>query len=271
MKAAGKPQRLDGRGEAEDGSRLARTLTSMQFTPTAGFRAGERSAGTSKYDRLFYSAMAVTFLTTVVAGFRSTFFRTLTGAPTLSPLVYTHFGVMMAWMVVLVVQTTLVAVGRRTAHRRFGLVGILLGAAVLALGYVTAIAAARRGYNPSPFLPDSFAFLATPIGDLAVFAVLVAMAVYHRQDVETHKRLMLLAVLGALLPPALRRLPGQPWSQLVIFVSLLAAGPAYDRWSKGHVDWVYKWVGAIVFLAIPARVIIGNTHAWQEIARMLVR
>ena len=84
-------------------------------------------------------------------------------------------------------------------------------------------------------MPDSLAFLATPLGDLAVFVVLTALAIHYRRNSETHKRLMLLGTIGGLLLPALTRLSYMPVSSVVLLVLFLLAGPAYDRWSLGHV------------------------------------
>jgi len=54
-------------------------------------------------------------------------------------------------MLLLVIQTSLVASGRSSVHRRLGTLGAWLGGSILVIGYATAIAAARRGYNfPAP-------------------------------------------------------------------------------------------------------------------------
>lgn len=175
--------------------------------------------------------------------------------------------------VLLVVQTSLVASGRSALHRRFGILGAWLGGGILVMGYATAIAAARRGYNlPAPGLPDSFAFLVIPLRDLLIFSVLIALAFYYRRTAETHKRLMLLATIGGLLPAALTRLPfGQPASPVVLFVLFLLAGPVYDRWSRGRVDAVYRWASAPVFFSVPLSVVIGGTDWWRAFARWLAQ
>jgi hypothetical protein len=216
--------------------------------------------------------MSVAALATVFAGFaRPYYLSSYTGAPSLPLQVLVHAAVFTAWMVLLIVQTSLVAIGRRALHRRLGIFGVGLAMVTVVIGYMTAIAAARRGYNPNPFAPDSLAFLASPLGDLAVFVALTALGIYHRRDTETHKRLMLLGTVGALMLPALARLPYIPVSSVGLLVLFLLAGPAYDRWSLGCVHTVYKWASVPVFLTIPLRLVIGATDGWRAFAAWLVQ
>ena len=99
-----------------------------------------REAG--KHDRLFYGGMAVAMGLTVFAGFASTYYlRLLTGGPkaTLSggpftTLVYVHGTLFTAWVLLFIVQTALVASRRVAVHRRLGVAGAVLAAAMVAAG-----------------------------------------------------------------------------------------------------------------------------------------
>jgi uncharacterized membrane protein YozB (DUF420 family) len=62
--------------------------------------------------------------------------------------------------------------------------------AMLVVGTSVAAAAAKRG----PF-PASLEEFATPLGGLAIFAVLVALGFYSRRNRDSHKRLMMLATI----------------------------------------------------------------------------
>ena len=173
---------------------------------------GSRAVTVGKYDRLFYSAMAITLGATVVAGFSRTYYlrffdggptATLSGGP-FTPLVYVHGALFTAWIVLFVVQTALIASHRVAVHRRLGIAGAALAAAMLVAGTLTAIATAARG--SAPVGVDPLSFLAIPIFDMVLFATFVTAALVRRRDKETHKRLMLLAVLfdhhgGAGAPP----------------------------------------------------------------------
>jgi hypothetical protein len=68
----------------------------------------------------------------------------------------------------------------------------LLAVAMLVVGTAVAVAAAKRGQVPE--LPPPLEFLAVPLGNLAIFAVLV-VGLYNRRKRDSYKRLMMLATI----------------------------------------------------------------------------
>ena len=196
---------------------------------------GSRATSVGKYDRVFYSAMAITLGATVVAGFSRTYYlrffdggptATLSGGP-FTPLVYVHGALFTAWVVLFLVQTALIASHRVAVHRRLGIAGAALAAAMLVAGTLTAIATAARG--SAPVGVDPLSFLAIPIFDMVLFATFVTAALARRRDKEAHKRLMLLAYFS-IVTAALARLPGvlplgPPAFFGLSFLFLVAAGP----------------------------------------------
>ena len=153
-------------------------------------------------DHRFFTAMAVAAALTVFVGFAPTYYlRGMSAARPLSGLVHLHGMLSTTWMLLFLVQTGLVSARRTDIHRRLGVAGGLLAVLLLVVGYMTAVEAARHGVAP-PGGPPPLAFLAVPLGTIAVFAILVGAALYSRTRPETHKRLMLLATI-ALLTPAL--------------------------------------------------------------------
>lgn len=50
---------------------------------------------------------------------------------TLPPIIHLHAAVFTSWLVVLVIQTTLVLRGRTAVHRRLGVAGVVLAALML--------------------------------------------------------------------------------------------------------------------------------------------
>ena len=225
-------------------------------------------------DRLFYSGMAIAAAVVVFAGFAPTYFlKAAFGRPALPPLLHVHGLIFTSWIVLFVVQARLIA-GRRTPlHRRLGVVGGCLAAAMLVVGTMAAIASARRGFTP-PGGPPPLVFLIVPLFDLVVFGSLVAAAVYLRRQSQWHKRLMLLATIQ-LLTPAIARLPG-----------LLAFGPpaffgltdifvvacfVYDRVTSGRIHPAFKWGGLFLLAMQPVRLIVGGTGPWLAFAQWLTR
>src|SRR3546814_4543683 len=69
-------------------------------------------------DRAFFTAVALALLASTFAGFAPTYFlRGLSGAAPLSPLVIVHGAANSAWIVLFLVQTSLIATGRPDMHR----------------------------------------------------------------------------------------------------------------------------------------------------------
>jgi hypothetical protein len=142
-------------------------------------------------------------------------------------------------------------------------------------GVATAIAAAKRGGgNAAPPDIPPLSFLAVPLFDMVVFALLFGAAVYFRKQAANHKRLMLLTVLN-FLPPAVARIPlsfvtaggplvffGVPDVLAIVFVIA-------DTWRNKKLNRVFL-AGAILLIAShPLRIIISMTDAWVRFAEWL--
>jgi hypothetical protein len=234
----------------------------------------------ARHDRLFYSGMAIALGLTVFAGFASTYYlRFLAGGPeaTLSggpftPLVHLHGALFTGWVVLFIVQTALVASHRVAVHRRLGVAGAMLAAAMVVAGTSIAIAGAARGSAPAGV--DPLAFLAIPIFDMILFTTFVAAALALRRDKEAHKRLMLLAYVSIVVA-AVARLPGvlglgPPAFFGLSFLFVVVAG-IYDFLSRRRVHRVYLWGGALIAASVPVRLAISGTGAWRSLARLLTR
>lgn len=231
-----------------------------------------------RYDRWFYGGMAAALGSTVLAGFAPTYYvRLLDGGPmaTLSGgpftlLVHVHGALFTAWVLLFIVQTALVASRRTAVHRRLGLAGALLAAAMFVAGLLLAVGTAARGAAPPGV--DPLVFLAIPLFDMVLFALFVTAAIALRRDIEAHKRLMLLAYVSIVVA-AVARLPGVlPLGPLAFFgltfLFILVAG-IYDLLSRGRVHRVYVWGGALYAVSVPLRLMISSTGIWRAFAAML--
>jgi hypothetical protein len=232
-----------------------------------------------RYDRAFYSGMAIAMALAVLVGFARTFYlswyfgtnATITGGP-FSPVVRIHAALFTAWVLLFLVQTSLVAAHRIAVHRRMGVAGAVLAGLMAVAGTAIAIATARRGGAPPGITPEQF--LAIPLGDIAGFVSLVALALWLRRNKEAHKRLMLLAYL-AILVAAVARFPGVlPLGPLAFygftFLPFLAAAVIYDWVTRGRVHPVYLWGGGLLIASVPLRLAISTTHTWQRLAETLL-
>jgi len=196
------------------------------------------AAAAWRRDRRFFTGMAVAAALTVLAGFAPTYYlKGAFGAPALSPLLHLHGLLFTCWILLFLVQVTLVAAKRTDIHRRLGVVGGVLAPLMVAVGLAAAIGSARRGFTP-PGGPPPLVFFVIPVTDLFVFSTMVGTALYFRRVSETHKRLMLLATIG-LLTPAIARLPNVAAMGPPLFFGLtdlfIVACLVYDRLTRGRV------------------------------------
>jgi hypothetical protein len=235
---------------------------------------------TAARDRTFYTGMSILMASVVMIGFAPTYYlrgyfgapKTISGTAALTPMMHVHATLFTSWVLLFIVQTALVA-GRRVAlHRKLGVAGAVLAAAMVIVGVNTTIEAARRGAAPGGV--DPLAFMVVPLFDVTLFAGFVTAAVLRRREKEAHKRLMLLAYVS-IITAAVARLPGLVvYGPLVFFgLSLLfvVMGMVYDRISRGRIHRVYLWGGALLFVSVPLRLALSGTAAWRAFAEFLVR
>jgi hypothetical protein len=240
--------------------------------------AGSRRFQTRPGDHRFFSVMAVVTAATIAAGFFHTYVpKVMTGAPALPPIIHLHAVVFTCWLLFFVAQTTLVLTGRTAVHRRLGIAGVVLAALMLVVGSATAVTVARLGHRgiPGVEFPDAEGFLLLNLAAVAVFAILVGAGWYFRRDIQTHKRLMLMATIGGLVGPGVSRLPYASGRAPVIgalMMAFLFAGPVYDLVTRRRVHRAYLWSGALALGAIPPVIAqLSSIAAWHRIASWLLR
>ena len=221
-------------------------------------------------DRIFYTSLPVLMALAVVYGFsRSYYLKLAFGTPVLSPLYHLHGALFTSWLALLVVQTSLVASGRTAVHRRLGVAGGALAAAMA----IVAIPMSRVAGARTPGDPTSLAFLAVPLATVIVFPALIGAALWWRRFPEVHKRLMLLGTIE-LLPAGFGRWPILSTAGPLGFLGLpdlfIVAMAIYDRATTGRVHPATLWGGLFLIASQVLRVVVGNTAAWQAFARWFV-
>lgn len=238
-----------------------------------------RPVGTGRYDRVFYSSIAIVLALTAFVGFGPTYYfdllgssplETLTGGP-VTPLVHLHAALFTGWVLLFIAQTALVARRKVAIHRRLGIAGAVLAASMVTIGIVTALNGAARGAAPAGV--DPMSFLLIPLSDMVLFGCFVAAAVLLRANREAHKRLMLLAYVCVIVA-AVARLPGVlPLGPLAFFglaFLFVLAGAVFDRVTRQRVHPAYVWGGSFLVLSVPVRLTIAGTETWMGFARWLV-
>lgn len=233
-------------------------------------------------DRPLYLLAAVLVPLIVLAGFARTYYlKGFFPTPALPNLiVHLHAIIMTAWVVLFIVQVTLVAKRQTKLHQRLGIFGAVLAALVFIVGILTGLfAAARFLENPSlagPGDPPPLPFLIIPLGDMVIFAILIGTALYYRKRLDIHKRLMLLAAIN-LLTPAIARIPlefivkGGPLAFFGLTDLVLIGFVAFDTIRHKRLHPAFLWGGLFLILMQPLRIILAPTNAWVSFAAALVR
>lgn len=253
-------------------------MTGMHTAPAAARVSPAPQVGA--YDRVFYSGIALAMGLTVFSGFVRTYYgplaiggarTTLSGGPW-TYVVHLHAALFTTWVTLFIVQTALVATRRVAVHRRLGIAGAILAAAMVVAGLLIAIATAARGGSAPG--TDPLEFLAIPLFDLVLFSGFVTAALVMRRQKEAHKRLMLLAYVS-IITAAIARLPGVlPLGPPVFFglsLGFILAGIVYDFASRGRVHKVYWIGGAILVISVPLRLAVSVTPMWRSFAELLTR
>jgi uncharacterized membrane protein YozB (DUF420 family) len=229
---------------------------------TAAMQHGGRH---SRVGRSFYLAMSIALTLIVTFGFS----HTVPGdfaAPGLPPLLQLHAAVFVAWMLLFLVQPSLVMRGSIALHRKLGWVGAGLAIVMVVMGGEAILFGLRADAVP-PFYPHGL-FLVRGFVGLAVFMGLVAAGVATRRQGEWHKRLMLCASIQVIVPGLERALPipllGGAWPFVVdaVTVMLALAGPLCDLIVRGRIHVAYYWgAGAIVVGQILVDVLAPSSAA----------
>jgi len=236
-------------------------------------------AGDDVAAQRFYQGMAVACLAAVFAGFARTYFlKSLTGWPAAPAVLHWHGALFTAWFALFFVQTRLIATGRPQWHRRLGVAAVGLAVAMVALGLVLTVQAAREGFTgvfpPPRGAPlDAISFSVQGFFDMGLFVGFLAPALWWRRRPDVHKRLMLLATIS-LLPAALVRIPLPGSSRLVLALVLLlafaSAQPIHDRLTRGRIHAVGLWGGLVFVASVPLRVLAGGSDAWHAFMTWLL-
>ncbi|MFN7056101.1 hypothetical protein [Hyphomonas sp.] len=238
--------------------------------------AAARQPARRRADPWFFLVIGAVLMALIFAGFFPTFYlRAFVPPPRLfedaffTPALYVHGFILTGWFALLIVQSALVQAGNVRLHRRRGMFGMVLAAALVIsvvpvmldfLPRVTRAGLPREvalGFGAPLFWFDVF--------NLIGFVFLVGWAWLRRNNGAFHKRLMMLASISLMVPAVFRAaqifLPGAPAMpiSLLVVVLLVAAVFVWDfmrlkrphegtLWSTGVIIVTYGiafWVGSM--------------------------
>lgn len=221
---------------------------------------------------LFVWAGALAAVVAVV-GFAKTFFHPLvTGSFSAHPAVYIHATFLFGWVALFIAQAMLARGWRVATHRRLGWVGLALAAGVVSSTLVIGVLASRR-IAAGGAVAQANSELLVILLEMIVFTSLVVAAILFRRRPETHKRLMLLALIGALGPAWFRFRHYFPAVENpVLFYSLLLADSlillaiAADLRAGRGLHPVYLYAGGAMITVHCIEVFAFSTAPFQLMA-----
>jgi hypothetical protein len=181
-----------------------------------------------------------------------------------------------------IIQPFLVAGGDRRTHMALGKVAAIIAVCLVVLGLKMGIASCKVAPPDlmyGPLTPKQF--LIVPVGDIALFALFVALGVSFRKRPDIHKPMMFLASLAA-VGAAISRMdflnhlyPGTVWEKLFGFFFFTVVAGAFflilkcvvfrkfDRWFAVGFGVMAFWFWIITQGA--------TTKTWDGIAGFLLR
>ena len=226
--------------------------------------AVSRATPSARRHPVFFPAMSSLLIVLVFLGFAPTYYLRPVAAGPIPGYLHVHGAAMTMWFLLLLVQTALIATGRRALHRRLGIAGACVAVVIVALNPLVVAWSVPHllAGNGSTELTALIV-----VGDLlvvATFLVLVGLAVRWRRYPETHSRMLLLASL-AVSGPALGRfsisLTGTPLPGLIALMALPLLVVVHDRVMMKRVHPASAWGAAAIIGTLVISIAIANTPA----------
>ncbi|HEX8565074.1 MAG TPA: hypothetical protein VF648_05340 [Pyrinomonadaceae bacterium] len=228
-------------------------------------------------DRGLFLAAAIGFPLIVFIGyFKSYYFSSLfaDARPIANSLVHLHGIVMSVWVAYFVAQVALIRTKNIKLHMTMGMGGIALAALVVIVGLATAYDAQLVRSSAPPGI-DSHEFFILPVGDMLLFAIYFAGAIYYRKRPREHKSLMLMTAIN-FMPAALFRVSFVPESYTLLFtfgvpglIAILCF--AWLRMKHGKFNRVFAAALLLYFIALPFpfRMVLAQTTVWHSIVNWM--
>jgi hypothetical protein len=225
-------------------------------------------------DRRLFLIAAIGFPLLVLIGyFKSYYFSTFFDVkPLANSLVHAHGIVMSAWVIYFVVQVALIRSKNIKLHMAMGMAGIALAALVVVVGLATAYDAQLVRQSAPPGT-EPHKFFIIPVGDMLLFVVYFAGAIYYRKRAAEHKSLMLLSAIN-FLPAAFARMPFIPEQGFIFWIFGMAATIAvlsliWFTLKHRKLNKVFALGVLLLIAALPLRLAFAETAAWHSFTNWL--
>lgn len=228
-----------------------------------------RSLPGRRHDHVFFSVMSVLLLVSVFIGFGPTYYLAGVFRASLpSLIIHFHGAAFSCWVLLLVVQTSLVAAHRVDIHRRLGFFGFCLASLMVILGALAATNMLARNVAPPGYDPKEFYIV--PMGDVLIFAALIFFAFRARFNSAAHKRFILIATVSLLTAAFTRFHLDFMFLKIVpamlVSYAFLVFLALYDLWSTHKLHRATRLGSAFVICMQFLRFPFAHTSAWVSFA-----
>lgn len=240
-----------------------------------------------RMERQFYLLAGCVFLVFVALGFQQFYLhgqnfmaRPLTRQ--IAPLIVIHGIGMSAWIIFLIVQSSLIVSGNRKLHMSMGVGGAVLAGFLVILGFFAATRSVHYRPNSFAFYGGAAHFLVVPLTDIVGFGVLVAVGFRYRRRPEIHRPMMCLATLFAtaaafsrisfIRGPLGAALHGSVFAILTGWIPMLTLGLLLivGKWLMTRTwDRSFARGWAVMACVCAIQVFVATTAAWSRLAAWL--
>jgi hypothetical protein len=227
-------------------------------------------------DRNFFLWAAILFPLVVLIGyFKSYYFSAFFDVPSVAnALVHAHGIVMTAWVLYFTAQVALIRTKNIKIHMTLGMLGIALAALVVVVGLATAYDA-QLVRHAAPPGNDPHEFFILPVGDMFLFVVFFAAAIFYRKRPLEHKSLMLMTAIN-FAPAALFRVAFVPPEYTLLFafgtpglVAILCL--IWFAIKHGKFNYVFAAATLLYIFFLPFRMYFAETAVWHGFTNWLIK
>ncbi|HLL99857.1 MAG TPA: hypothetical protein VK400_02275 [Pyrinomonadaceae bacterium] len=228
-------------------------------------------------DRRLFLISAIAFPLLVLIGYAKSYYFSafFDVKPVANALVHAHGVVMSAWVLYFVAQVALIRSKNVKLHMTLGMAGVALAALVVLVGLATAYDAQLVRQSAPPGV-DPHEFFILPAGDMLLFVIYFAGAIYYRKRPLEHKSLMLMTAIN-FLPAALFRIPLVPESYALLFTFGVPALMAifclvWLKLKHGKFNRIFAAAILLYLIALPFpfRMAFAETAIWHSFTNWLV-
>jgi hypothetical protein len=228
-------------------------------------------------DRWYFPGIAVVMIAVAIAGFAPSIAAPSRRLAPLTALAAVHGILFFLWLLLFLLQTTLIAARRPDLHRRMGITAVVLLIVNVPLSYVVTVEMVRRGFDLSgdqmtkadPLFGSIFNFVAA-----IEFPILAGAALAFTHRMEIHKRLMLftnIMLMGVPITHLLGHfgLLSSPIPVLAGETIFLLSAVARDYLVSRRIHPLTTFLAISLFLLLPIQGFVGTTDAWHHFAAWL--